>query len=90
MQRLTLIRHALTEWNVRGALLHVLATGTPPATAPCYPRAMELTAKSALVTGASRGIGRAVALGLVRAGIHVTVTARHEDAIETAAREIGA
>ncbi|MEJ2668398.1 MAG: SDR family oxidoreductase [Deinococcales bacterium] len=51
---------------------------------------MELTGKSALVTGASRGLGRAVALGLVRAGMHVTVTARHEDAIETAAREIGA
>lgn len=37
----------------------------------------------ALVTGASRGIGRAVALGLARAGAHVIVTARSIAALES-------
>src|SRR5580698_6825424 len=34
---------------------------------------LELESKTALVTGASRGIGRATALALARAGAHVLV-----------------
>ena len=44
--------------------------------------------KIALVTGASQGIGRAVALGLAQAGAHVIVTARSLGALESLDDEI--
>ena len=48
----------------------------------------ELSGKTAIVTGGGRGLGRAMALGLARAGANVVITAartRHE--IETVAHE---
>jgi NAD(P)-dependent dehydrogenase (short-subunit alcohol dehydrogenase family) len=44
----------------------------------------------ALVTGASRGIGRAVALGLAQAGAHVVLAARKLPDLEAVAGEIRA
>ena len=44
--------------------------------------------KVAIVTGASRGIGKAVALALAEAGADVTVLARTKDKIEQTAEEI--
>ena len=38
---------------------------------------LELSGKTAIVTGAGRGLGRATALGLLRAGANVVITAAH-------------
>ena len=51
---------------------------------------MSSRPRVALVTGASRGIGRAVATRLAEAGYAVAVAARSEAQIELAAEEIGA
>jgi NADP-dependent 3-hydroxy acid dehydrogenase YdfG len=48
----------------------------------------SLSGKTAVVTGASSGIGRAVALALGRAGAHVTLGGRTHDAMEETARAI--
>jgi NAD(P)-dependent dehydrogenase (short-subunit alcohol dehydrogenase family) len=47
-----------------------------------------LSGRIALVTGASRGIGRAVALGLAKAGAHVILSARSLGALEAVDDEI--
>jgi 3-oxoacyl-[acyl-carrier protein] reductase len=49
-----------------------------------------LNGKTALVTGASAGIGRAAALALARAGAKVVVTARRRERLEELCREIEA
>ncbi|MDX1644524.1 MAG: SDR family oxidoreductase [Thermoanaerobaculia bacterium] len=49
---------------------------------------LELSGKSAVVTGASRGIGRAIALGLAREGVDLTVCARGEADLREAAEEM--
>lgn len=52
---------------------------------------MELEGKLAVVTGASRGIGRAIALELARAGCDVAFNYHHrQDAAESLALEIAA
>lgn len=49
-----------------------------------------LQGKTALVTGASRGIGLAIARALAASGVRVAVVARSADALHDAAGEIGA
>lgn len=50
--------------------------------------AFDCSNKIAVVTGASRGIGRAVALSLAEAGADVVPAARSEDALEAVVNEI--
>jgi 3-oxoacyl-[acyl-carrier protein] reductase len=49
---------------------------------------LGLRDKVALVTGASRGIGREIALGLGAEGCRVALVARTREAVEVAAREV--
>lgn len=48
----------------------------------------DLLGKSALVSGASRGIGHAVAAELLRRGANVLITARKPEPLEQAAKEL--
>jgi 2-deoxy-D-gluconate 3-dehydrogenase len=50
----------------------------------------DLTGRTALVTGASRGIGRAVAVGLAAAGADVVLSARDEALLAEVAAEVEA
>lgn len=48
-----------------------------------------LAGKTAIVTGASRGIGLAIAQRLVDEGVRVVITARKEEALQAAVGELG-
>lgn len=50
----------------------------------------DLAGTVAFVTGATGGIGRAVAAGLAASGVHVFAVGRRADALERVGRELGA
>ncbi|HEY5840320.1 MAG TPA: SDR family NAD(P)-dependent oxidoreductase, partial [Mycobacterium sp.] len=48
----------------------------------------DLTGTTALVSGSSRGIGRALAKGLLQAGSRVTIHGRNLDQVKTTALDL--
>lgn len=64
-----------------------MSSRVPEQTAAVFP-ARVLAEKTALVTGASRGIGRAIALCLGRLGASVAMCARNRDEVERAAASL--
>ncbi len=51
---------------------------------------LQLKSRTAVVSGASIGIGRAVAKGLAREGVRVVAVARRQDLLEQLAQEVRA
>jgi NAD(P)-dependent dehydrogenase (short-subunit alcohol dehydrogenase family) len=48
----------------------------------------DLTGRAALVTGSSKGLGKAMARGFAEAGANVVISSRHEDELKKAQAEI--
>ncbi len=68
--------------------VHKSDSATPAGACATFLCMAELTGKVALVTGASRGIGRAIAITLASAGADVAISARNEDLLTRVADEI--
>jgi len=53
-----------------------------------YENLFKLTGKTALVTGGSKGLGKAMARGLAEAGADIVISSRHEEELKPALDEI--
>src|SRR5437764_1027005 len=53
-----------------------------------FPDIFKLAGRVALVTGGSKGLGKAMALGLAQAGADIVISSRHENELQTSAKEI--
>ena len=49
---------------------------------------MYLNHKTAIVTGGTKGIGRGIAEALIREGVSVCISARHQDEVDRAVKEL--
>src|SRR5436305_4150728 len=64
-------------------------TARPPRSSRVmFPKIFDLTGRAALVTGGSKGLGKAMARGLAEAGADVVISSRHEDELRPALDEI--
>lgn len=54
------------------------------------PNPFDLTGKIAILTGASKGIGAAMARGLAEQGAHVVISSRKQEAVDAVAAELTA
>src|SRR5438876_5516518 len=53
-----------------------------------FPAPFDLSGKVALVTGGSKGLGKAMARGLAEAGADIVISSRHEGELKAALDEI--
>lgn len=67
----------------------VLSHYAAPVDAAALNALFDLTGRTAIITGGTRGIGLAVAHGLAAAGANVVVASRKPDACERAAQQLG-
>jgi NAD(P)-dependent dehydrogenase (short-subunit alcohol dehydrogenase family) len=65
-------------------------SAAPPGPGQDFLSLFSLTGRTALVTGGSSGIGRAIARALAKAGARVVIMARHEDQLADTVRELAA
>jgi 3-oxoacyl-[acyl-carrier protein] reductase len=54
-----------------------------------YDQLFSLKGRTALITGGSKGIGKACARGMAEAGANIAISARHENELKQAKEEIG-
>jgi 3-oxoacyl-[acyl-carrier protein] reductase len=78
---------ALDLFSPRRAIQSAAGVPTSWDSAGALQKEMDLTNKIAIVTGATKGIGRAIADALLREGVSVCVSARHVDVIGTVSKK---
>jgi len=82
------IEEALSEYYRLCGCGEERCTGKREGTFKVIPRDFSVDGKVAIVTGAGRGIGKAIALTMAEAGADITVVARSTKQIEQTAEEI--
>jgi NAD(P)-dependent dehydrogenase (short-subunit alcohol dehydrogenase family) len=69
-------------------LIHASAFAIGRVRIAMFPGIFQLTGKVAMVTGGSKGLGKAMARGLAEAGADIVISSRHEEELRPALEEI--